>query len=78
VVALRNVPAGIGSGVEWDRRWTDVSARPSLPFPVSREWRSATVSPPPERRASVVHDEIIVRDGRWGALSNRAGGIEEA
>ena len=76
VVALRNVPAGIGSGVEWDRRLDGRFGAALLAVPGIKGVEIGDGFAAAGAEGSVVHDEIIVRDGRWERLSNRAGGIE--
>jgi chorismate synthase len=76
VVALRNVPAGIGSGVEWDRRLDGRFGAALLAVPGIKGVEIGDGFAAAGAEGSAVHDEIIVRDGRWERLSNRAGGIE--
>lgn len=74
---FRNVPVGLGSHVQWDRKIDGrlahavMSIQAMKGFEIGDGWRNATVP------GSEVHDAIIDRDvPGYRRASNRAGGIE--
>lgn len=74
---FRNVPVGLGSHVQWDRKIDGrlahavMSIQAMKGFEIGDGWRNATVP------GSQVHDAILDRDTPgYTRASNRAGGIE--
>ncbi|GAB4562742.1 MAG: chorismate synthase [Anaerolineae bacterium] len=75
VVAL-NVPPGLGSHVQWDRR---LDARLAGALMSVHAMKGVEIGPAFEnarRPGTLVHDEIFVEDGRLVRRTNRAGGFE--
>ena len=76
-VVATDVPIGLGSYSQWDRRLSGRIARRCLASPPPRASRSAAASPPPPCPAPQVHDVVRHDEQRgWHHLTNNAGGIE--
>lgn len=75
-VAAVGVVPGLGSYAQWDRRLDGRLAQAALSVQaikaveVGEGWAAAA------RRGSAVHDEIVLRDGAYARVTNRAGGLE--
>jgi len=74
---FRNVPVGLGSHVQWDRKLDGRLAQAVMSVPAMKAceigdgWRAATVP------GSAVHDAIVGREGgRYVRQTNHAGGLE--
>jgi len=74
---FRNVPVGLGSHVQWDRKLDGRLAQAVMSVPAMKAceigdgWRAATLP------GSEVHDAIVDRQGgRYVRETNRAGGLE--
>lgn len=76
VISVRGVPAGLGSGVEWDRRLDARLGAALLAIPGIKGVEVGDAFAAAALPGSAVHDGIEVREGAWGRKSNRAGGIE--
>jgi len=76
VLSVTGLPPGVGSFAEWDERLDGLLGQAILSIPgvkgveFGEGFRSA------ELPGSLLHDPIIVADGRWTRSSNRAGGLE--
>jgi chorismate synthase len=76
VVSVRGVPAGLGSGVEWDRRLDARLGAALLSIPGIKGVEIGEAFAAAALTGSAVHDPIDGRGGEWRRPSNRAGGIE--
>lgn len=73
LVGARNVPAGLGSYVSWDRKLDGRIARAILSVPAVKAVEFGGAIEASRRFGSEAHDEILL-DGR--RRTNRAGGLE--
>ena len=76
VVSVRGVPAGLGSGVEWDRRLDARLGAALLSIPGIKGVEIGEAFAAAALAGSAVHDAIDGQGGEWRRPSNRAGGIE--
>jgi chorismate synthase len=82
-VIAHNVPAGLGSHVQWDRKLDGLLAQALMSIPAIKGVGIGLGPGVGEKPGSAVHDEIVrstgSSSGTLGALSrptNRAGGLE--
>jgi len=76
VVSAVGVPAGLGSGVEWDRRLDTKLGGALLSIPAMKGVEIGDAFAGADLPGSLVHDELFTDKGRWARRSNHAGGIE--
>lgn len=75
-VAVLNVPVGLGSHVQWDRRLDARLAGALMSIQAFKGVEIGLGFEAARRPGSQVHDEIEYREGRFRRRSNRAGGLE--
>jgi chorismate synthase len=71
-----NVPAGLGSHVEWSERLDGRLAQALMSIQAMKGVEVGLGFAAARRRGSDVHDPILYQGGRFVRPSNRAGGIE--
>ena len=75
-VAVLNVPAGLGSYVEWDRRLDARLGAALLSIPAFKGVEIGDAFANTRLPGTQVHDAILLKDGALQRDSNHAGGIE--
>lgn len=75
VVAF-NVPTGLGSYTQWDRRLDARLAYAIMSIPAVKGVEIGQAFDSAKKKGSQVHDEIFFSDGRFYRQTNNAGGIE--
>ena len=75
-VVVTGVPPGLGSYVHWDRRLDGQLAQAILSIQAQKAVEIGEGFAGGTRPGSDFHDPITEDDGRFGRISNRAGGIE--
>jgi len=74
-VVYKNLPAGLGSYVQWDRRLDGRLAQAVMSVPAIK---SVSIGNPDvyKMRGSKYHDEMFLKDGKIFRKTNNAGGLE--
>lgn len=77
-VIIKNVPPGLGSYAQWDRRLDGNLARSIMSIPGIKAVGIGCGFEAAVRRGSLLHDEILFdrKSGKFARKSNNAGGIE--
>lgn len=75
-ISVKNVPAGIGSYSEWDRRLDGRLAQALMAIPSAKGVEIGGGFGLSQRPGSEVHDEFVLSSGLWTRRTNNAGGIE--
>ncbi len=73
---VNNVPPGIGSHVQWDRKLDGVLAQAVMSIQAVKAIEIGLGTAAAARRGSETHDSIILKDGHIHRGANNAGGIE--
>lgn len=75
-VRVTNVPPGLGSHVQWDRKLDGRLAQAVMSIQAVKGVEIGLGFGVTERLGSEVHDEIFYENGRFYRKTNRAGGLE--
>ncbi len=75
-VVFKNVPVGLGSHVQWDRRLDGILAQAVMSIPAVKSVEIGIGSKSAETPGSLTHDEIFIENGKYIRKTNNAGGIE--
>lgn len=75
-VVFRNVPVGLGSYVQWDRKLDGLLAQAVMSIQAVKSVEIGLGSKVALTPGSKTHDEIFVSDGKYIRKTNNAGGIE--
>lgn len=75
-VVFRNVPVGLGSHVQWDRKLDGLLAQAVMSVQAVKSVEIGLGSKVAETLGSDTHDEIFVQNGKYVRKTNNAGGIE--
>lgn len=75
-VVAKNVPAGIGSYSEWDKRLDGRLAQALMAIPSVKGVEIGGGFELSKKPGSEVHDEFVLLSDQWDRVSNNAGGIE--
>ncbi|MCD7780153.1 MAG: chorismate synthase [Candidatus Gastranaerophilales bacterium] len=75
-VVFKNVPVGLGSHVQWDRRLDGILAQAVMSIPAVKSVEIGIGSKAAETPGSLTHDEIFIENGKYIRKTNNAGGIE--
>ena len=75
-VFYRNVPIGLGSHVQWDRKLDGLLAQAVMSIQAVKSVEIGLGAKVAETFGSLTHDEIFVSDGKYYRKTNNAGGIE--
>lgn len=75
-VEFRNVPVGLGSHVQWDRKLDGQLAQAIMSIQAVKSVEIGIGKEAAELKGSKTHDEIYVENGKYVRKTNRAGGIE--
>lgn len=75
-VAFKNLPVGLGSHVQWDRKLDGIIAQAVMSIPAIKSVEIGLGSSSANVFGSEMHDEIFVENGKYYRKTNNAGGIE--
>ena len=75
-IRLKNLPVGLGSHVQWDRRLDGQIAAAVMSVPAVKSVEIGIGTDAASTKGSQTHDEIFVKDGKFIRETNNAGGIE--
>ena len=75
-VIYKNVPVGLGSHVQWDRKLDGLLSQAIMSVQAVKSVEIGLGNDVAETFGSKTHDEIFVKDGKYFRKTNNAGGIE--
>lgn len=75
-VIFENLPVGLGSHVQWDRKLDGIIAQAVMSIPAIKSVEFGMGAQCANVPGSEVHDEIFVENGKYFRKTNNAGGIE--
>lgn len=75
-VVFQNLPVGLGSHVQWDRKLDGLIAQAIMSIPAVKAVEIGLGTECAEVFGSQVHDEIFVENNKYLRKTNNAGGIE--
>ncbi|MBQ3641378.1 chorismate synthase, partial [bacterium] len=75
-VMFKNVPVGLGSFVQWDRKLDGKLAQALMSIQAVKSVEIGLGSACAHSPGSETHDEIFIQDGKYVRKTNNAGGIE--
>ena len=75
-VSFKNVPVGLGSHVQWDRKLDGLIAQAVMSIPAVKSVEIGLGSKCADLFGSEVHDEIFFENEKYFRKTNNAGGIE--
>ena len=75
-ISFKNLPAGLGSFVNWDRRLDGRLAQALMSIPAVKAVEIGAGTKAAELNGSNMHDEIFYENGIFFRKTNNAGGIE--
>lgn len=75
-VAFKNLPVGLGSHVQWDRKLDGIIAQAVMSIPAIKSVEIGLGANSANVFGSEMHDEIFVENGKYYRKTNNAGGIE--
>ena len=75
-VIYKNVPVGLGSHVQWDRKLDGLLSQAIMSVQAVKSVEIGLGNDVAETLGSKTHDEIFVKDGKYFRKTNNAGGIE--
>lgn|SRR5574344_532240 len=75
-IAFKNLPVGLGSFVNWDRRIDGILAQALMSIPAIKAVEVGAGCEAAFLNGSQMHDEIFYENGKYTRKTNNAGGIE--
>jgi len=75
-VRFKNLPVGLGSHVQWDRKLDAQIASAVMSVPAIKSVEIGLGKEVAKTRGSKTHDEVFIKDGKIFRETNNAGGIE--
>ncbi len=75
-IRVKNLPVGLGSYVQWDRKLDGILAQAVISIPAVKSVEFGLGAACADVLGSQVHDEIFVKDGEYFRKTNNAGGVE--
>lgn len=75
-VRFKNLPVGLGSFVNWDRKLDGMLAQALMSIPAIKAVEVGAGCKAAELKGSQMHDEIFYENGKYFRKTNNAGGIE--
>lgn len=75
-VCVKNLPIGLGSHVQWDRKLDGIIAQAVMSVPAIKSVEFGLGSDCADIFGSEVHDEIFIENGKFIRKTNNAGGVE--
>ncbi len=75
-VSFKNLPVGLGSHVQWDRKLDGLIAQAVMSIPAIKSVEIGLGAESANILGSLMHDEIFIKNGEYYRKTNNAGGIE--
>lgn len=75
-VTFKNLPIGLGSHVQWDRKLDGLIAQAVMSIPAIKAVEIGLGADCANLEGSKVHDEIFFENGKYYRKTNNAGGVE--
>lgn len=75
-VIFENLPVGLGSHVQWDRKLDGLIAQAVMSIPAIKAVEIGLGVKSAEVLGSEMHDEIFIKNGKYFRKTNNAGGLE--
>lgn len=75
-ITFENLPVGLGSHVQWDRKIDGLIAQAVMSIPAVKSVEIGFGEKVAEILGSQMHDEIFIDNGKYTRKTNNAGGIE--
>ncbi len=75
-IVFRNIPVGLGSHVQWDRKLDGLIAQAVMSIPAVKSVEIGIGAEAAQTLGSKTHDEIFISEGKYIRKTNNAGGIE--
>ena len=75
-VVFKNLPVGLGSHIQWDRKLDGIIAQAVMSIPAIKAVEFGLGVNSADVFGSEMHDEIFAEDGKFSRKTNNAGGIE--
>ena len=75
-IIFKNLPVGLGSHVQWDRKLDGLIAQAVMSIPAIKSVEIGLGEECSKTKGSKVHDEIYFENGKYFRKTNNAGGIE--
>lgn len=75
-VTFKNLPIGLGSHVQWDRKLDGLIAQSVMSIPAIKAVEIGLGAECANIEGSKVHDEIFIENGKYFRKTNNAGGLE--
>lgn len=75
-VIFENLPVGLGSHVQWDRKLDGLIAQAVMSIPAIKSVEIGLGAGAADILGSEMHDEIYIKDGNYYRKTNNAGGLE--
>lgn len=75
-VIFENLPVGLGSHVQWDRKLDGLIAQAVMSIPAVKAVEFGLGVKSAEVSGSEMHDEIFIENGKYFRKTNNAGGLE--
>ncbi len=75
-VTFKNLPVGLGSFVNWDKKLDGLLAQALMSIPAVKAVEVGAGCKSAELKGSQMHDEIFYENGKYFRNTNNAGGIE--
>ncbi len=75
-IRIKNVPAGIGSFVNWDRKLDALLSKAIISIPAVKSVEFGLGTEYSKKSGSSSHDEIFFENGKYIRKTNNSGGIE--
>lgn len=75
-ITFKNLPVGLGSFVNWDRKLDGMLAQALMSIPAVKAVEVGAGCKASELKGSQMHDEIFCENGKYFRKTNNAGGIE--
>ena len=75
-VVISNLPVGLGSHVQWDRKLDGIISQAVMSIPAIKAVEIGLGTENANIEGSKVHDEIFIKDNEYYRKTNNAGGIE--
>ncbi len=75
-IVFKNIPVGLGSHVQWDRKLDGLIAQAVMSIPAVKSVEIGLGSKCAQTLGSDTHDEIFIKNDKYVRKTNNAGGIE--
>ena len=75
-IKISNVPIGLGSHAQWDRKLDGILAQSIMSIPAIKSVEIGLGTECANKKGSETHDELYIQQGKIKHKTNNAGGIE--